>query len=76
MIDKYRTQYIHLEELNLSIIGNLIIAKTFLISKLGYLLSMMDCQQEILTDIEDDIYSFIMITKHPTGPQNFDINLK
>eukprot|EP00090_Calanus_glacialis_P035375 TRINITY_DN60407_c0_g1_i1.p1 TRINITY_DN60407_c0_g1~~TRINITY_DN60407_c0_g1_i1.p1 ORF type:complete len:167 (+),score=30.83 TRINITY_DN60407_c0_g1_i1:69-503(+) len=30
-------------KLNLSTIGNLIISKTFLISQLGYLLSMMDC---------------------------------
>ena len=33
-------------KLNLSTIGNLIISKTFLISQLGYLLSMMDCPRQ------------------------------
>ena len=36
-------------KLNLSTIGNLIISKTFLISQLGYLLSMMDCPQKNLS---------------------------
>ena len=34
-------------KLNLSTIGNLIISKTFLISQLGYLLSMMDCPRNL-----------------------------
>jgi hypothetical protein len=50
-------------KLNLSTIGNLIIIKTFLISQLGYLLSMMDCPKEILTEIQTDIDAFILKTK-------------
>ena len=49
-------------KLNLSTIGNLIISKTFLISQLGYLLSMMDCPQALLTEIQTDIDAFILKT--------------
>ena len=35
-------------KMNLSEIGNLIISKTFMISQLGYLLSMMDCPTELM----------------------------
>jgi hypothetical protein len=52
-------------KLNLSTTGNLIISKTFLISQLGYLLSMMDCPKEILEEIQKDIDAFIMKTRKP-----------
>ena len=42
-------------KLNLSTVGNLIVAKTFLISQLGYLLSMLECPQELLKEIQNDI---------------------
>ena len=45
-------------------IGNLIISKTFLISQLGYLLSMMDCPKEILAEIQKDIDAFILKTSN------------
>jgi len=49
-------------KLNLSTIGNLIISKTFLISQLGYLLSMMDCPKPLLAEIQKDIDAFILKT--------------
>ena len=53
-------------KLNLSEIGNLIISKTFLISRLGYLLSMMSCPEQLLKTMQDDIDKFIFSTgKNP-----------
>jgi hypothetical protein len=53
-------------KLNLSEIGNLIISKTFLISQLGYLLSMMECPAELMATIQLDIDRFIFRTgKNP-----------
>ena len=49
-------------ELNLSEIGNLIVSKTFLISQLGYLLSMMECPAELMETIQTDIDRFIFRT--------------
>ena len=49
-------------KLNRSTIGNLIISKTFLISQLGYLLSMLDCPKETLAEIQKDIDTFILKT--------------
>ena len=46
--------------LNLSLVGNLIVAKTFLISQLGYLLGMLECPKELLKEIRNDIDSFIL----------------
>jgi hypothetical protein len=50
------------KKLNLSSIGKLIISNTFLISQLGYLLSMMDCPKTTLNDIQKDIDAFILKT--------------
>ena len=50
-------------KLNLNTIGNPIVAKTFLISQLGYLLSMMECPKEILDEMQGDIDSFILKNK-------------
>ena len=44
----------------MSEVGNLIISKTFLISQLGYLLSMMNCPEELLKTMQDDIDKFIL----------------
>ena len=53
-------------KLNLSEIGNLIISKTFLISQLGYLLSMMECPADLMATIQLDIDRFIFRTgKNP-----------
>ena len=49
-------------KLNLSEIGNLIISKTFMISQLGYLLSMMECPDELMEEIQTDIDRFIFRT--------------
>ena len=50
----------------MSEIGNLIISKTFLISQLGYLLSMMECPDELTKAIQLDIDRFIFRTgKNP-----------
>ena len=49
-------------KLNLSEIGNLIISKTFLISQLGYLLSMMECPDHLIATIQEDIDRFIFRT--------------
>ena len=51
-------------KLNLSTIGNLIISKTFLISQLWYLLSMMDCPKNLLSEIQTDIDAFILKTNN------------
>ena len=47
-------------KLNLSTVGNLTVAITFLISQLGYLLSMLECPKELLKEIQNDIDSFIL----------------
>ena len=47
-------------KLSLSTVGNFILAKTFLISQLGYLLSMLECPKELLKEIQNDIDSFIL----------------
>ena len=53
-------------KLNLSEMGNLIISKTFLISQLGYLLSMMECPNHLVATIQEDINKFIFRTdKNP-----------
>ena len=36
--------------------------KTFLISQLGYLLSMMECSKKLMTEMQTDIDSFILKT--------------
>ena len=60
---KIRTKIAIWRKLNLNTIGNLIVAKTFLILQLGYLLSMMECPKEILDEIQGDIDSFILKNK-------------
>ena len=45
---KIRTKIAIWRKLNLSEVGNLIISKTFLVSQLGYLLSMMSCPDKLL----------------------------
>ena len=49
-------------KLNLSEIGNLIISKTFLISQLGYILSMLECPDHLMSTIQEDIDHFIFRT--------------
>ena len=51
-------------KLNPSTIGNLIISKTFLISQLGYLLSMMECSKKLMAEMQNDIDSFILKTSN------------
>ena len=47
-------------------VGKLIVSKTFLISQLGYLLSMMDCPENLITSMQEDIDRFIFRTgKNP-----------
>ena len=44
----------------------MIFSKTFLISQLGYLLSMMECPDELMTEIQLDIDKFFFRTgKNP-----------
>ena len=58
-------QKIHLwRKYNLSTIGNLIISKTFLISQLGYLLSMMECDQETMKTMQKEIDKFVIRANH------------
>ena len=52
---------------NLSTIGNLSISKTFLISQLGYLLSMLDCPKELLESMQEAINKFVTRTITPPG---------
>ena len=53
-------------KLNLSEVGNLIVSKTFLISQLGYLISMMDCPEALMKTMQEDIDRFIFRTgKNP-----------
>ena len=64
---KIRTKIAIWRKLNLSEIGNLIISKTFLISQLGYLLSMMSFPEQLLQTMQDDIDKFIFRTsKNPS----------
>ena len=49
---KIETKIILWRKYNLSTIGNLSVSKTFLISQLGYLLSMLDCPRELLETIQ------------------------
>ena len=44
---------------NLSTVGNLSISKTFLISQLGYLLSMLDCPGDLLESMQESSNKFI-----------------
>ena len=63
---KIRTKIAIWRKLNLSEVGNLIISKTFLVSQLGYLLSMMSCPDKLLQTMQDDIDKFIFRTgKNP-----------
>ena len=39
------------------------VAKTFLISQLGYFLGMLECPKELLKEIQNDIDSFILRSK-------------
>ena len=50
---------------NFSTIGNLIISKTFLISQLSYLLSVLDCPPAILDRIQKKIDTFILKSSSP-----------
>jgi hypothetical protein len=50
-------------KLNLSEVGNLIVSKTFLISQLGYLLSMMECPEALMKTMQEDIDKFIFRTR-------------
>jgi hypothetical protein len=62
------------QKLNLFEIGNLIVSKTFLISQLGYLISMMDCPEELIKTMQEDINRFIFRTgKTPGWPRSGDI---
>jgi hypothetical protein len=50
----------------LSEIGNLIVSKNFLISQLGYLISMMDCPEALMKTMQEDLDRFIFRTgKNP-----------
>ena len=51
-------------KLSLSDIGNLIISKTFLISQLGYILSMMEFPDHLIATIQEDIDKFISRTNN------------
>jgi hypothetical protein len=63
---KIRTKIAIWRKLNLSEVGNLIISKTFMVSQLGYLLSMMSCPDKLLQTMQDDIDKFIFRTgKNP-----------
>ena len=58
-------------KLNPSEVGNLIISKTFIISQLGYLLSMMECPEALMKTMQDDIDKFIFRTgKNPWMAEN------
>ena len=59
-------RYLLSKWLNLSEVGNLIVSKTSLISQLGYLISMMDCPEELMKTMQEDIDRFIFRTgKNP-----------
>ena len=49
---------------NLSTIGDLSVSKTFVISQLGYILSMLDCPKEILETMHLSIDNFVTRAKH------------
>ena len=59
---KIRTKIAIWRKLNLSELGNLIVSKTFLISQLGYLLSMLECPADLMKTIQTDIDRFIFRT--------------
>ena len=61
---KIETKIILWRKYNLSTIGNLSVSKTFLISQLGYLLSMLDCPKELLETIQVYINKFVTRAKH------------
>ena len=50
---------------NFSTIGNLIISKTFLISQLSYMLSVLECPLTILARIQKNIDTFILKSSSP-----------
>ena len=52
-------------KLNLTTIGNLIISKTFLVSQLSYLLSVLECPEPILTRMQQNINKFILKAANP-----------
>ena len=59
---KIETKILLWRKYNLSTIGNLSISKTFLISQLGYLLSMLDCPKELLGSMQESINKFVTRT--------------
>ena len=60
--NKIRQKIAIWRKLNLSEVGNLIISKTFMISQLGYLLSMMECPEVLMKTMQEDIDKFIFRT--------------
>ena len=56
---KIKTKIILWRKYNLSTVGNLSISKTFLISQLGYLLSMLECPVDLLESMQESINKFI-----------------
>ena len=47
--------------------GKLTISKTFMISQPGYLLSMMECPEDLIRTMQEDILKFIFRTgKNPS----------
>ena len=60
--NKIRQKIAIWRKLNLSEVGNLVISKTFMISQLGYLLSMMECPETLLRTMQEDIDKFIFRT--------------
>ena len=56
---KIETKIILWRKYNLSTVGNLSISKTFLISQLGYLLSMLECPVDLLESMQESINKFI-----------------
>ena len=61
---KIETKIFLWRKYNLSTIGNLSVSKTFLISQLGYLLSMLDCPKELLETMQTSIDKFVTRAKH------------
>ena len=52
-------------KLNLTTIGNIIISKTFLVSQLSYLLSVLECPEPILNRLQLNINKFILKSATP-----------
>ena len=50
---------------NFSTIGNLIISKTFLVSQLSYMLSVLECPPELLSKMQKSIDNFILKSANP-----------